>query len=389
MTDATSAGPVFDLGPDLDALRAHIRSFVEDEIKPVALHYDETQEFPTEIFRKLGDLGYLGIVMPTELGGSGMGYMEYAVIVEEVGRGCPSIGLGVAAHNGLCMSHIYRFGSDALRAKYVPRLASGSTMGAWALTEPNAGSDAGGTQTTAVRDGDHWVINGAKNFITHGNVGDICVVMAVTDGSAGKRGISAFAVDKSMAGYYGSKKENKLGMRCSDTAGLTFDNVRVPAENLIGNEGEGFVQALQILDGGRISIAALSVGLAQGAFEAALRYSTERQQFGKRLADMQAIQFKLAKMSMDIDAARTLTYRAAWLRDSGQPFSTEASQAKLFASEVAVRVAEDAVQIHGGYGYIKEYPVEKYFRDSKLLTIGEGTSEIQKMVIARNLVAGL
>lgn len=389
MSEHAVDGISFDLSDEQNALREHIRAFVEEEIKPVALHFDETQEFPTEIFRKFGELGYLGIVIPTEYGGSGMGYLEYAIIVEEVARGCPSIALGVAAHNGLCTSHIFRFGSEELRRKYVPRLAKGETMGAWALTEPNAGSDAGGTQTTAVRDGDDWIINGSKNFITHGNVGDICVVMAVTDPSKGKNGISAFVVDKTMKGFYGSKKENKLGMRCSDTAGLTFDNVRVPGVNLIGEEGEGFKQALKILDGGRISIAALSVGLAQGAFEAALRYSTERQQFGKRLADMQAIQFKLAKMSMDTEASRLLTYRAAWMRDSGMDFTTAASEAKLLASEVSVRVAEDAVQVHGGYGYVKDYPVEKYFRDSKLLTIGEGTSEIQKMVIARQLLSAL
>jgi len=388
MTETTT-GPNFFLSEEQEAVRMHIRSFVDEEVTPVALQFDESQEFPVDIFKKFGDLGYLGIVMPHEYSGSGMGYMEYAVVVEEVARGCPSIALGVAAHNGLCTSHIFRFGSEELKRRYIPRLATGETMGAWALTEPNAGSDAGGTQTTAVRDGDDWILNGSKNFITHGNVGDICVVMAVTDASAGKRGISAFAVDKSMAGFYGSKKENKLGMRCSDTAGLTFDNVRVPGSHLIGNEGEGFVQALQILDGGRISIAALSVGLAQGAFEAALRYATQRQQFGKRLADMQAIQFKLAKMSMEIDAGRTLTYRAAWLRDTGQDFTMAASQAKLFASEVAVRTAEEAIQIHGGYGYVKEYPVEKFWRDSKLLTIGEGTSEIQKMVIARKLIAAL
>ena len=379
----------FELSEEQESLRAHIRAFVEEEVKPIALQYDESQEFPHEVFRKLGDLGYLGIVIPTEYSGAGMGYMEYALVVEEVGRGCPSIALGVAAHNGLCTGHIYRFGSEELRQKYIPRLARGETMGAWGLTEPSAGSDAGGTRTTAVRDGDHWIINGAKNFITHGNVGDICVVMAVTDPSAGKRGISAFAVDKTMAGFYGSKKENKLGMRCSDTAGLTFDNVRVPAGNLIGNEGEGFVQALQILDGGRISIAALSVGLAQGAFEAALKYSTERVQFGKPIANNQAIQFKLAKMSMEIDAARMLTYKAAWMRDQGLDFTVAASQAKLYASEVAVRTAEEAIQIHGGYGYVKEYPVEKFWRDSKLLTIGEGTSEIQKVVISRKLVAAL
>jgi len=382
-------GMSFDLSEDQETLRAHIRSFVAEEITPVALEFDESQEFPHEIFRKLGELGYLGIVIPSEYGGSGMGYMEYALIVEEVARGCPAIALGVAAHNGLCTSHIYRFGNEELRQKYIPRLASGQTMGAWGLTEPSAGSDAGGTQTTAVRDGDHYIINGAKNFITHGNVGDVCVVMAVTDKTAGKKGISAFAVDKSMTGYYGSKKENKLGMRCSDTAGLTFDNVRVPASHLIGNEGEGFVQALQILDGGRISIAALSVGLAQGALDAALKYSNERVQFGKRLNEMQAIQMKLAKMAMEVDAARLLTYKAAWMRDQGMNFTVAASQAKLYASEVAVRTAEEAIQIHGGYGYVKEYPVEKFWRDSKLLPIGEGTSEVQKMIIARHLVAAL
>lgn len=384
MSDSHSLS--FDLTEDQEALRAHIRSFVEEEIKPVALAYDESQEFPTEIFRKLGELGYLGIVIPTEYNGSGLGYMEYSIIVEEVARGCPAMALGVAAHNGLCMSHIYRFGSEELRQLYVPRLATGSTLGAWGLTEPNAGSDAGGTRTMAVRDGDAWVLNGSKNFITHGNVGDVAVVMAVTDPSKGKSGISAFAIDKSMSGFYGSKKENKVGMRCSDTASLTFDNVRVPASHLIGNEGEGFKQALQILDGGRISIAALSVGLAQGALEAALKYSVERVQFGKRLADQQAIQFKLARMSMEIQAARDLTYQAAALRDAGKPFGRQASIAKLYASEVAVRTAEEAIQIHGGYGYIKEYPVEKLWRDSKLLTIGEGTSEIQKMVIARSLL---
>ncbi len=387
MADATSIS--FDLTEDQEALRAHIRAFVEEEIKPIALQYDESQEFPTEVFSKLGGLGYLGICMPTDLNGSGLGYMEYAIIVEEVARGCPAIALGVAAHNGLCSGHIYRFGSDYLRTKYIPRLASGQTMGAWGLTEPSAGSDAGGTRTTAVRDGEDWILNGSKNFITHGNVGDICVVMAVTDQDAGKRGISAFAIDKSMKGFFGSKKENKLGMRCSDTASLTFDNVRVPGNHLIGNEGEGFVQALQILDGGRISIAALSVGLAQGAFEASVKYATERNQFGKPLSDMQAIQFKLARMSMDIEASRMLTYKAAAMRDAGQEFTIEASQAKLFASEAAVHTAEEAIQIHGGYGYVKEYPVEKYWRDSKLLTIGEGTSEIQKMVIARNLLSAL
>jgi alkylation response protein AidB-like acyl-CoA dehydrogenase len=308
------------------------------------------------------------------------------VIVEEIARICPAMALGVAAHNGLCTNHILKFANEEVKQKYIPRLAAGETLGAWGLTEPSAGSDAGGTRTTAVKDGDHYIINGSKNFITHGNVGDIAVIMAVTDASKGKRGISAFAIDKSMPGFYASKKENKLGMRCSDTASLTFDNVRVPASHLIGNEGEGFVQALQILDGGRISIAALSVGLAQGALNASLKYSVERKQFNQRLADMQAIQFKLAKMAMDIEAARLLTYKTAWMRDNGQNITLAASQAKLHASEIAVRVAEESVQIHGGYGYIKEYPVEKYYRDVKLLTIGEGTSEVQKLVIARQLL---
>ncbi|MBX7155941.1 MAG: acyl-CoA dehydrogenase family protein [Bacteriodetes bacterium] len=376
------------MAEEQEAVRAAIRDFAENEIRPHVLHFDETQEFPTEIFKKLGDLGFLGIVIPTEYNGSGLSFMEYAIIVEEVARVCPAMALGVAAHNGLCTSHIFRFGSEMLRQKYVTQLATGSTMGAWGLTEPGAGSDAGGTQTTAVLDGDHYILNGSKNFITHGNVGSIAVIMAMTDSSKGKKGISAFAIDKSMEGFYASKKENKVGMRCSDTASLTFDNVRVPKDHLIGNEGDGFVQALQILDGGRISIAALSVGLAQGAFEAALKYSRERVQFGKPIGDQQAIQMKLARMSMNIDAARTLTYKSAWLRDQGKSFGKEASEAKLFASEVAVQVSEESVQIHGGYGYIKEYPVEKLWRDSKLLTIGEGTSEVQKMVIARHLLKG-
>ncbi|MFM2133138.1 MAG: acyl-CoA dehydrogenase family protein [Candidatus Kapaibacterium sp.] len=379
----------FELSEDHQAIRAAIREFAENEIRPHVSHLDETQTFPTEIFQKLGNLGFLGVVIPTEYNGSGLGYMEYAIIVEEVARVCPSIALGVAAHNGLCMNHIYRFGSQMLRDKYVRDLATGRELGGWGLTEPNAGSDAGGTQTTARREGDHYILTGSKNFITHGNVGNVAVVMAMTDASKGKKGISAFAIDKSMEGFYASKKESKLGMRSSDTASLTFDNVRVPADHLIGNEGEGFTQALQILDGGRISIAALSVGCAQGAFEAAMKYSRERVQFGKPIGDQQGIMMKLARMSMNIDAARALTYKSAWLRDTGKPFGKEASQAKLFASEVAVNVSEEAIQIHGGYGYIKEFPVEKFWRDSKLLTIGEGTSEVQKLVIARQELAAI
>ncbi|MFI5202687.1 MAG: acyl-CoA dehydrogenase family protein, partial [Candidatus Kapaibacterium sp.] len=289
-------------------------------------------------------------------------------------------------HNGLCSSHIYKFASEEIRQKYIPALARGEVLGAWGLTEPSAGSDAGGTRTVAVRDGNDYIINGSKNFITHGTVGDTTVIMAVTNRSQGARGISSFVLDKSMPGFHASKKENKTGMRCSDTSSLVMENVRVPKEHLIGQEGEGFVQALQILDGGRISIAALAVGTAQGAFEAAIQYAQVREQFGKPIANQQATQFKLAEMAMKIEAARLLTMKSAWLRDNGQSFGKAASMAKLFASEASVQVSEEAVQIHGGYGYIKEYPVEKFWRDSKLLTIGEGTSEIQRMVIARKLM---
>lgn len=386
MSEEITAGIDFSLSEDQQAIRDVARSFTENEIAPVALQFDESQEFPAEIFRKLGELGFLGIMVPTEYGGSGMGYQEYSLIVEEIAKGCPSVALGVAAHNGLCTNHILRFASEELKQKYLPDLASGKVMGAWGLTEPGSGSDAGGMLTTAVLDGDSYILNGSKNFITHGNVGKTAVMLAVTDCSKGTKGISAFVVDKSMPGFFASKKENKVGMRSSDTASLTLDNVRVPKENLIGNEGEGFIQALQILDGGRISIAALSLGLAEGALAHALNYAKQRRQFGKSLSEMQGIQFKLAKMSTNIEAARALVYRAAWMRDNGKNITLAAAQAKLFASEICVQAAEEAVQIHGGYGYTKDYPVEKLWRDSKLLTIGEGTSEIQKIVIARNLM---
>jgi alkylation response protein AidB-like acyl-CoA dehydrogenase len=381
--EATSLAYDTRLSDEQIAVRNLARDFAETEIRPVVMEFDESQEFPAEIFRKMADLGFLGITVPTEYDGSGLGFVEYALIVEEIARVDPSIALGVAAHNGLCTGHIFRFGSEELRRKYVPRLARGETMGAWGLTEPGSGSDAGGMQTVARRDGDGWVINGSKNFITHGTVGEVAVIMAVTNREAGASGISAFVVDKTMPGFYASKKENKLGMRCSDTSSLVLEDVRVPAENLIGNEGEGFRQALQILDGGRISIAALSVGLAQGALDASLKYSRERKQFGRELAAFQGIQFKLAMMATETEAARLMTYKAAYMRDHKQDFATEASKAKYFASEVAVRCATESVQIHGGYGYIKEYPVEKLYRDAKLLTIGEGTSEIQKIVISR------
>ncbi len=376
----------FSLSDDQLSIRDVARDFAETELKPHRIEWDESQQFPFEAFRKMGELGFLGTLIPSEFGGAGLGATENAIIIEEISRVDPAVALSVAAHNGLCTSHIFRFGSAELKAKYVPALARGQVLGAWGLTEPSAGSDAGGTRTTAILDGDHYIINGSKNFITHGTVGDTAVIMAVTNASQGTRGISAFVLDKSMPGFHASKKENKVGMRCSNTSSLVMENVRVPKGNLIGDEGEGFVQALKILDGGRISIAALAVGTAQGAFEAAIQYAQVREQFGKPIAQQQSTQFKLAQMAMKIDAARLLTMKAAWLRDNGQPFSKAASMAKLFASETSVQVSEEAVQIHGGYGYIKEYPVEKFWRDSKLLTIGEGTSEVQRMVIARNVI---
>lgn len=368
------------------AVRELARNFAETEIRPHVMAWDESQEFPMACLQSMAKLGFLGVMVPPELEGAGLGQTEAAIIVEEIARVCPSVALSVAAHNGLCTGHILRYGSDATKKKYIPSLATGKVLGAWGLTEPSSGSDAGGMQTTAVREGNHYILNGAKNFITHGTVGDTTVIMAITDRAQGSHGISAFVVDKSMPGFFASKKENKLGMRASDTSSLVLDNVRVPHENLLGVEGEGFVQALAILDGGRIGIASLSVGLAQGAFEATIKYAQQRKQFGKALSDQQATQFKLAQMAMKIDAARALTYKAAWLRDTNEPYGKAASMAKLFASEACVQVSEEAVQIHGGYGYIKEFPVEKYWRDSKLLTIGEGTSEVQRMVTARHIL---
>ncbi len=376
------------LSEEQNAIRELARDFAETNIRPTIMEFDESQEFPADIFRQMAELGFLGVMVPEELGGAGLGSQEFSIIVEEIARVDPSVALGVAAHNGLGTGHILAFGSDELKKEWIPKLASGETMGAWGLTEPGSGSDAGGMATTARKTEDGWVINGAKNFITHGTVGKVAVIIAMSQpGESPGRGASAFVLDKSMEGFSSTKKENKLGMRCSDTSSLVMEDVLVPHANLIGEEGEGFRQALKILDGGRISIAALSVGLAQGALDAAVRYANERSQFGKNLAGFQGIQFKLAKMATEVTASRNLTYKAAWLRDTGQDYSLAASQAKLFASETAVRCAEEAVQIHGGYGYIKEYPVEKLYRDAKLLTIGEGTSEIQKVVIARHLLS--
>jgi hypothetical protein len=336
--------------------------------------------------KKLADLGFLGVLVPQEYGGSGLGYIEYVSIIEEISRVDGAIGLSVAAHNSLCSNHILTFGTEEQKLKYLPDLASGTLLGAWGLTEPEAGSDAGGTQTMAVRENDGWMLNGSKTFTTHGTYGGVFVVMAVTDRAKDNRGISAFIVEKGTPGLRAGKKENKLGCRASDTSEVILDNCRVPAQNLLGQEGEGFINCLEILDGGRISIAALAVGMAQGAFDASLTYSKQRKQFGKPISEFQGIRWKLADMATEIDAARLLTYRAAALKNQNKRSTKESSMAKLYASEVSVRIANEAVQIHGGYGYVKEYAAEKFYRDAKICTIGEGTSEIQRLVIARQLL---
>jgi alkylation response protein AidB-like acyl-CoA dehydrogenase len=376
----------FGYTPEQQHLRKTVRAFCEAEIRPHVMEWDESQTFPDEVFRKLGDLGVLGAVFPEELGGSDYSYVDYSLVVEELARVDPSVALCVAAHVSLCTNHIYLAGSEEQKQRYIPKLASGEWIGSWALTEPESGSDAGGTHTRAVLERDCWVINGSKTFTTNGQVADVCVVMAVTDRAASSHGISAFLVEKGTAGFRPGKKENKLGMRCSPTNEMILTDCRVPASQLCGKPGEGFVDALRVLDGGRISIAALAVGIAQGAYEAALRYSKQRKQFGRFISEFQAIQHKLADMATDIDASRLLTLRAAWMKDSGQNVNKESSMAKLFASETAVRVADEAVQVHGGYGFLKDFPVEKFYRDVKLCTIGEGTSEIQRLVIARQLL---
>jgi alkylation response protein AidB-like acyl-CoA dehydrogenase len=376
----------FTFTEDQEMTRRMVREFAENEIAPRVRHYDETQEFPFEIMWKLGELGLLGVIFPPEYGGAGMSYLEYACVVEEIGRVDPSVGLSVSAHNGLCSNHIFTFGTEDQKKKYLIPLASGKKIGAWALTEPNAGSDVQGIQTIAEKKGDKWILNGAKNFITHGTVGDIFVVMALTERKDPKNGMTAFILEKGMAGFRTSKKEDKLGHRASDTSSLAFEDCEVPAENALGKIGEAFRNTMQILEGGRIAIAALSVGTAQGALEAALKYSKQRKQFGKLISEHQAVQWMLADMATEVEAARLLTYRAAWLRQNKKPFAKEAFMAKLYASEVAVRAANNCVQIHGGYGYIKDFPAEKYYRDAKLLTIGEGTSEVQRLAIAKQLL---
>ncbi len=368
-------------------LRRTVREFAETEIRPHVREWDRDQHFPIELMPKLAALGLLGIQVPEQYGGAGMSAIDYCICIEELARVDPSISLGVAAHNGLCSSHISLFGTEAQKRKFLVPLAQGEKIGAWGLTESTSGSDAAGMRTLAARAGEGWVLNGSKTFTTHGRVGDVMVVMAVTDRTAATSGISAFIVEKGTPGMAPGKKEDKLGMRASDTSEVLFDNCRVPADQLLGDEGQGFVNTMQVLDAGRIGIAALAVGLAQGAYEAALGYARERKAFGKTISSFQAIQWKLADAATRIEAARLLTYRAADLKARGRRTSLEASMAKLYASEIAVKIADDCVQIHGGYGFVKDYPAEKYFRDVKLTTIGEGTSEIQRLVIARQLLS--
>lgn len=376
----------FDLTEEQQQMKMSVREFAEGEIAPHVLEWDETQHFPVELQPKLGELGLLGVLFPEEYGGAGLGYVEYATAIEELSRVDGSVGISVAAHNSLCANHIFQYGSEGQKQKYLTPLARGGHLGAWGLTEPGAGSDASGTLTTAVKKDGGWIINGSKNFITHAIHADTCVAFATSDRSKHSKGITAFIFEKGMKGFTPTRKENKLGLRASETASVVFEDCFVPDENRLGEEGMGFANAMEILDGGRISIAALAVGIAQGAFESALRYSGERQQFGKPIREFQAIQFKLADMATQIDAARLLMYRAAWMKDQGKRTTRQSSMAKLFASEMSVKVCEEAIQIHGGYGYTKDYPPEKYWRDSKLCTIGEGTSEIQRIIIARELM---
>lgn len=363
-----------------------VRDFSEQYIRPNIMKWDEAQTFPVEIFKKLGELGLMGVFVPEQYGGSGFGYYEYVTAVTELSRVDPSIGLSVAAHNSLCTGHILAFGTEEQKQKYLPKLASAEFIGAWGLTEVGTGSDAGGMATTAVKDGDEWVLNGSKNFITHAISGDVAVVIARTGEKGDSHGMSAFIIDRGTPGFSGGRKEDKLGMRASETAELIFDNCRIPAGNILGKEGDGFIQAMKVLDGGRISIAALSLGTAHGALDAAVKYSKEREQFGKPISSFQGIAFKIADMATELEAAELLTYKAAYLKNKGEKVTQAGAMAKLYSSEAAVRICNEAVQIFGGYGFTKDFPVEKFYRDVKLCTIGEGTSEIQKVVISKNLM---
>ena len=376
----------FQLSDEQLQLKKMVRDFAEREIAPNVMKWDEPGTFPLETIKELGKLGLMGTIFPTEYGGAGMGYVEYVTAVEELSRVDGSVGIIVAAHTSLCSNHIFVAGNEEQKRKYVPKLATGEFIGAWGLTEPGAGSDAGGARCSAVRRGNNWVLNRTKTFITNGRYADVSVVVAVTDKTAGTHGLSAFVVEKGTKGFRSGKKENKLGLRASDTSELIFEDCEIPVENLLGREGRGFVDAMKILDGGRISIASLGLGMAQGAYEAALNYSKERKQFGQAISEFQAIAFKLADLATEIDAARLLTHRAAAMKDAGMKTTLESSMAKLYSSEVAVRCANECVQIHGGYGFIKDYPAEKFYRDVKLCTIGEGTSEIQRLVIARQIL---
>ncbi|XHP74545.1 Acyl-CoA dehydrogenase [Arenibacter antarcticus] len=382
----TPSSMSFDYSETQKMVATSAMEFAEQYIRPFVMEWDEAQTFPVEVFKKAGEMGFMGVLVPVELGGSGLGYHEYISIIEEISKVDPSIGLSVAAHNSLCTNHILTFGSEEQKQRWIPKLATAEWIGAWGLTEHNTGSDAGGMNTTAVKEGDSWVISGAKNFITHGKSGDIAVVIVRTGEKGDSRGMTAFVIEKGTVGFSSGKKENKLGMRASETAELIFDNCKIPDANRLGEVGEGFVQSMKILDGGRISIGALSLGIAKGAYEAALKYSKERVQFGKPISQFQGISFKLADMATEIEAAELLLHKSAFLKNEGRNVTKLGAMAKMFASEVCVRAANEAVQIHGGYGYTKDYPVEKFYRDSKLCTIGEGTTEIQKIVIARNIL---
>jgi len=372
--------------PELDAIREAARDFALQHIAPHVMEWDEAQTFPLHVFQAMGEMGFMGMLVDPKYGGSGLGYAEYITVIDEISQVCGSIGLSLAAHNSLCTQHINQFGTEDQKAKWLPRLATGQIVGAWGLTETGTGSDAGGMHTTAILDGDEWVLNGSKNFITHAITGEVAVVIARTGEKGDSHGMSAFVVEKGTPGFSGGKKENKLGMRASETACLFFDQCRIPKDNLLGQVGEGFIQSMKILDGGRISIAALSLGIAKGARHAALRYSKEREQFGKAISQFQAIAFKLADMDTEIYASELMIRHAGSLKDQGLKVTKESAMAKYYASEVAVRVANEGVQIHGGYGFTKDYPAEKFYRDVKLCTIGEGTSEIQKLVISRDIL---
>ena len=376
----------FNYSEEQNLIANSAREFAEQYVKPFVMEWDESQYFPADVLHKAGEMGFMGIFIPEEYGGSGLGYHEYVAIIEEISKVDPSIGLSIAAHNSLCTGHIFYFGNNEQKRNWLPKLASGEWIGAWGLTEHNTGSDAGGMNTTAIKDGDYFILNGSKNFITHGISGDLAVVIARTGEKGDSHGMSAFAVEKGTPGFSSGKKEDKLGMRASETAELVFDDCRIHKDNLIGKEGDGFIQSLKILDGGRISIGALSLGISKGAYEASLKYAKERVQFGKSISSFQGISFKLSEMATDIEASELLIHKAAFLKNNGEKVTTLGAMAKMYASEACVKIASEAVQIHGGYGYTKEFPVEKFYRDSKLCTIGEGTTEIQKVVISRNIL---